>query len=80
MCHDDVEDVIHILFMCSNPTSCERRDTFLDVIRTSSPALISSSIFPKTLFHRLVENKELVDLTGHFVHDMFALWNGIPLY
>ncbi len=64
MCYDDVEDVVHVLFMCSHQPSCERRDIFLDVIRTTYPALISSGSAPEMLLHRLVENKELVEPTA----------------
>ncbi|SJL01193.1 uncharacterized protein ARMOST_04511 [Armillaria ostoyae] len=39
VCHDDVEDVIHVLFMCSQQTSCERRELFLNIICTGYPDL-----------------------------------------
>ncbi len=79
MCHDDIEDVIHVLFMCTQKTSCKWWDLFLNVIHTGYPALLGSWS-PEVLLHQLIENKDLVELTTYFVYDMFNLWKSVPLY
>ncbi len=79
MCHDDVEDVIHVLFMCNRDSAVQLRESFLSTTLSKFPALMGLDS-PESLFHRLIESKDLVEPTARFVFNMFSLWKSVPLF
>ncbi len=79
MCNDDVEDVIDVLFMCNHGAAVQLRQPFLYTTLSSFPAL-SGLNSPESLFHRMIESKDLMEPTARFVYNMFSLWKSVPLF
>lgn len=59
-CHDDVEDELHVLFICSDSLLCGIRSDFLSDIWRAYPALRRRSGSPKELLHTLLTYSDLL--------------------
>ncbi|KAK0478592.1 hypothetical protein EDD18DRAFT_873077 [Armillaria luteobubalina] len=69
-CHDDVEDELHVLFICSDSLLCGIRSDFLSDIWRAYPALRRRSGSPKELLHTLLTYSDLLPRLGRYVYEI----------
>ncbi|KAK0460838.1 hypothetical protein IW261DRAFT_1349287 [Armillaria novae-zelandiae] len=79
MCSNDVEDVPHVLFLCPFPPADSIRGPFLSSVWGCYPSWKVTVRSPTHLLLLLAGTDDLVDTTAHFVHELFTLWESVPL-
>ncbi|KAK0227579.1 hypothetical protein IW262DRAFT_1263828 [Armillaria fumosa] len=79
-CHNDVEDELHVLFICSDSILCGIRADFLADIWSAYPALRHRSASPKELLHTLLTYSDLLPRLGRFVYEMLGQVEQKPMY
>ncbi|KAK0458697.1 hypothetical protein IW261DRAFT_1600762 [Armillaria novae-zelandiae] len=79
-CHDDVEDELHVLFICSDSILCGIRADFLGDIWRAYPALRHRSVSPKELLHSLLTYSDLLPRLGRYVYEMLDQVAQKPMY
>ncbi len=80
MCARDVEDVPHVLFVCPYPLADRIRRSFLSSLWDQYPSMKARARSPSHLLHLLVGTDVLVASIGRFVHEIFTLWDSVPLF
>ncbi|KAK0477063.1 hypothetical protein IW261DRAFT_1488531 [Armillaria novae-zelandiae] len=77
MCSNNVEDVPHVLFLCpSSPADLVRRQ-FLSPIWGRYP---SWKLRVRSLIHLFLAGMDdVVDSAAHFAHEIFKIWDSMPL-
>ncbi|PBK94141.1 hypothetical protein ARMGADRAFT_892796, partial [Armillaria gallica] len=77
MCSNDVEDVPHVLFICSFPPADLIHTSFLASVWERYPSWKTRVRSPTHLL-LLAGTDDLVASTGRFVHEMLTLWDSAP--
>ncbi len=80
MCHDDVEDEIHILFTCSHSDLEDLRNAFLADVWKTFPALRYASSTPMGLFHKLLMYTDLHPRLARYVYEACQEVEKIAMY
>ncbi len=80
MCHNDVEDEIHVLFTCPHSDLEDLRKSFLADVWKTFPALRHTSSTPLELFHRLLMYTDLHPRLARYVYEACQEVRKMPLY
>ncbi|PBK69040.1 hypothetical protein ARMSODRAFT_936258 [Armillaria solidipes] len=80
LCRDDVEDEMHVLFVCTDGELDQLRVAFLAEVWKRFPALRHASSTPISLFHTLLSYPDLVPRLARFVFDACQVVEKTPMY
>ncbi|PBK90648.1 hypothetical protein ARMGADRAFT_288943 [Armillaria gallica] len=69
LCHNDVEDEMHILFTCPHSDLEYLHKSFLADVWKTLPALRYASLTPLELFHRLLMYMDLHPWLARYAYD-----------
>ncbi|KAK0231448.1 hypothetical protein IW262DRAFT_1344145 [Armillaria fumosa] len=79
-CHEDVEDELHVLFLCSAATLQDIRMDFLADVWRAYPGLRHRSTSPKERLHALLTYSDLLPRLGRYVHEILDHVEQFPMY